>query len=350
MSAPLMVCVRFPYLMPNGRVTTRWIAALLAVALLAGCGGGSDDDGPAEAAPVAEGDFPRTVEHAMGTTEVPAFPETVIALDLSVVDSALALGLEVIGYTTFLDPEGDLPEHFGDALDEHAADATWVGDLSTPNLERIAGLQPDLILSSVVRHEDLYEELSAIAPTVMTESGGGGWKDGLLLVGEAVDRRDRAEALIAAYEARATAVGAAINEVAGSPTVSVVRFADGIRLYQPTSFSGTVLADAGIARPDSQQDPVNFVQIVSEEQLALADADVLLYTIYANDNVEAQFQAIQGRALWSSLGAVQRGDAHAVPDATWMSGVGIFGAHEILDDLLDVFAIDPATIEPTERP
>ncbi|MFV0306987.1 MAG: hypothetical protein ACK5OX_04515, partial [Desertimonas sp.] len=92
--------------------------------------------------------FPVTVEHALGETVVPAAPRRVVALDRSLIDSALALGLPLVGYTTYQDPDGTLPAYFGEAITEHAADAVWVGDLLSPNLEAIALLEPDLILTA----------------------------------------------------------------------------------------------------------------------------------------------------------------------------------------------------------
>lgn len=284
--------------------------------------------------------FPRTVEHALGTTDVAAEPMRVVSLDRSLTDPVLALGLDLVGYTTYQDPDGELPAYFGDALVDHAADAEWVGDLLSPNLEAILAVQPDLIVSSKVRHEAIYAELSQIAPTVMSESGGGGWKDNVRLVGEATGREATAEAVLSEYEARAAEIGAAINDVADSPTISVVRFLGEIRLYQPVSFSGTVLEDAGLARPESQQDREDFILQISEEELQLADADHLFFTVYDNEDAEAAFAELEARPLWQTLAAVQNGNAHPVVDDRWMSGVGVFGAHAILDDLAATFGVE----------
>ncbi|MEZ5297030.1 MAG: iron-siderophore ABC transporter substrate-binding protein [Ilumatobacteraceae bacterium] len=198
---------------------------------------------------------------------------------------------------------------------------------------------PDLILMTAVRHEDLYDEFSAIAPTVATESAGGGWKDNIRLIAAATGRTELGEQVLADYEARAAEVGAAVNAAADDPTISVVRFADAIRLYQPVSFSGVVLEDAGLSRPESQQDRDDFIAIISEEELGLADADVLIYTIAAHDAVEKMAGEVQERPLWQSLSAVQTGNAHPVLDDSWMSGVGVFGARLILDDLETIFGV-----------
>ncbi|MET0461372.1 MAG: ABC transporter substrate-binding protein [Ilumatobacteraceae bacterium] len=317
----------------------------------------------AGAAPTTEADappttpapavFPRTVEHAMGTTEIPAAPQRVVTLDMSFVDAALALDSPIVGYTLYQDPDGSLPAYFGDALTTLAADATYMGDLLEPNIEAIAAAQPDLILTSKVRHEAIYDQLSAIAPTIMSESAGAGWKDNIRLTASALGKEATAEEVIVAYETRAAAVGAAVNEAADNPTISVVRFAalDKFRLYQRASFSGVVLDDAGLARPANQQstEPATFITEVSFEELAEADAgaDVLFYTIFGNEDpadeqANGGRSAIEANPLWAALPTVQADTAHEMSDETWMSAVGMYGAQAILDDLAATFGVDPA--------
>jgi iron-siderophore transport system substrate-binding protein len=297
--------------------------------------------------------FPRTVEHALGATEIPAAPTRVVALDMSFVDAALALDTPIIGYVLYQDPDGSLPEYFGDALTTLAADATYMGDLLEPNLEQIAAARPDLILTSKVRHEALYAQLSAIAPTVMSESAGAGWKDNIRLSAQALGREARAEEVIGAFEERAATVGAAINAAADDPVVSIVRIAsmDAFRIYQRASFIGVVLDDAGLARPANQQslDPARFMVETSYENLTEADAgaDRLFYTIFGNeDPTDEQANAgramLEGNPVWANLPTVQAGHAREMSDETWMSAVGMFGAHAVLDDLAAAFGVDPA--------
>ncbi len=168
-------------------------------------------------------------------------------------------------------------------------------------------------------------ELSAIAPTIMTESAGGGWKDSIRLAAEATGREALGDELVADFEDRAARIGADINAAADNPEISIVRVVDVIRLYNPVSFSGTVFEDAGLARPESQRNRDDFV----------------FYTVFGDPAVEAAVEDIQAGPLWSRLGAVERGDVHRVDDDAWMSGVGLFGAQIILDDLAAVFGVDP---------
>src|SRR5690606_18380625 len=121
------------------------------------------------------------------------------ALDQSFVDAVLTLETPVVGYTTYRAIEEGLPGYLQPLVAEHGSEAVSVGTLQDPSLEQIAALQPDLIVSAKVRHEDLYDELSRIAPTVFSETTGAIWKDNLRLVGQALGEEQLAEDRIAEY-------------------------------------------------------------------------------------------------------------------------------------------------------
>ncbi len=221
------------------------LAASLALALT-GCGAEATADADDDDVSVA-------VEHAMGTTTIEGKPQRIVALDSSYADTTLLLEKELVGITTYRAYSTDLPDYLGDARGEYAADVESVGELEAPSLEKIAALEPDLIVSAKIRHEALYDQLSQIAPTIMSETTGATFKDNIRLLAEAVGEEELAEQKIAAYETAAAEVGTAVNEKAGHPTISVTRFLDGpTRLYLNDTYSGIVLNDAGLARPEPQ--------------------------------------------------------------------------------------------------
>lgn len=300
------------------------VPALAVVLALSACGGPAG----VEAGPAASEGGTRTVEHALGSTEVPAEVERVVVLDTGELDAVVSLGVTPVGMVTT-----DVSQEFVGYLADELEGTQGVGTIAEPNLERIAALEPDLIVSNTVRHEDIYPQLSAIAPTVLAADVGDTWKDTLRLVGEALGRGDRAEELIGDYEARAAEVGRAVT--GGDPagvSVSMVRFLPGqVRMYGEASFIGTVLADAGFARPPSQQVADTFVE-VSPEQITQADADVVFTSVYG-DPAATDRAAVTGGPLWSRLGAVQAGDTHEVSDDTWMLGIGVTAANLVLDDI-----------------
>lgn len=271
----------------------------------------------------------RTVDHARGSTEVPADPQRVVVLDLGELDSALALGVTPVGAVRAPVNTGLLSY-----VQEQAGDIELVGEVGEPNLEQIAGLEPDLILGSELRVADFYDELSAIAPTVFTETVGVAWKDNLKVHAEALGRQDEASVLLADYEQRAEQVGATVDDAVQA---SVVRFVPGeIRLYARDNFIGTVLEDVGVARPPVQ-DVEEFDVVVSAERIDEAAGDVIFVGTYG-DPVDTDGPGVLGGPLWQGLPAVQAGDVHEVDDDVWFLGTGVGAAELVLDDLERILA------------
>ena len=270
---------------------------------------------------------PHTVTNAMGATDVPGEVSRVVVLDSSFLDAAIALGLPPVGATEGT-PGSGLPAYLGEALDE----IEIAGDTTNPNLEAVAALQPDLILGAKVRHEAIYGQLSEIAPTVFSESSGQDWTAQVLLTAEALGRTPQAEQLLAEFSARATEVGTAIG--AEGQTARIVRFIPGqTRVYGPTTFSGSVLSAVGFDLTGTDTglayDPAFGMALVSAEQFALLDSDVIFATDFTDEgSARGDFDAV-----WGALPAVAGGKLFTIEDSTWMTGIGVIGANLILDDL-----------------
>ncbi|NEE48630.1 ABC transporter substrate-binding protein, partial [Streptomyces sp. SID8455] len=104
-----------------------------------------------------------------------------------------------------------------------------VGQMMTPNLEAIAGLKPDLILTSKIRHGDKYAELSKIAPTVMTENTGYPWKENFQVHAEALNKKAEAKMVTDDYAEHVADVTKALGgkDKAAATEVNMVRFVEG---------------------------------------------------------------------------------------------------------------------------
>jgi iron complex transport system substrate-binding protein len=305
-------------------------ALTLAVALsLTACGGPDDAESAPQTTSTDDAAFPRTVEHAMGTTELPERPERVVVLDTGELDSVLSLGVIPVGAVTTAVSDG-----FLSYLADGAEDVEVVGTIAEPDLEAIAALQPDLILSNKVRHEALFEQLSQVAPTVFAERVGAVWKDNFRLAAEALGLEEEADEALGQYEARAAELGESLGNAEGT-TVSAVRFVDGlIRVYTPDSFLGTVLADVGLDQLTLPTDRTPAFAEIGAEQLTSADAEIVLFSSYgaAEDSGET---AVVAGPLWPRLSAVAEGRAHAVEDDVFFTGIGLTAANLIIDDLAD---------------
>ncbi|MDP9865562.1 MULTISPECIES: ABC transporter substrate-binding protein [Streptosporangium] len=327
------------------RVLTVGVAGAVLSLGLAACGSTTTtaDAGQTAPAPAASdaAAFPRTVKHAMGETQIAAQPKRVVALDQSFVDAVLTLETDVVGFTSYRTIDEKLPDYLAPVLG-HAKEAKSVGTLEQPSLEQIIALKPDLIVSAKVRHEALYDKLSKIAPTVFSETTGAIWKENLKLMGQALGKEDLAEQTIKTYQDRAAKIGESIKAKDGElPTVSVVRFAGEptVRLYVENSYSGLVLKDVGFPRPEGQPTATDTIAVnISQENISQLDADHIFVAAYSDPAVEPVKKKFEANPLWGKL----KGTKHDVADVTWMSAVGIQGAHAILDDLAGFFEVDPA--------
>ncbi|GAA1579092.1 MULTISPECIES: ABC transporter substrate-binding protein [Kribbella] len=323
------------------------IVAASAVLALAGCGGGdtkSADTGvgdkevatggrlfktaDAETAKLgsdaAPGVFPRTVKDALGPVQLAKKPERIVVLDSGELDDVLALGITPVGMATTAGQNG-VPSYLADK----AQGIKTVGGISELNLEAIAALKPDLILGSKLRAKDLYDKLSAIAPTVFSIRPGFPWKENFLLVADAVGEETKATSILNGYQARANDVK---KKVEGTPTISLVRFRPGeIRLYGNLSFIGVILKDVGLPRP-KLQDVQDLAVEVSQENIGKADGDRIFYSSYGKPDTTDESKVVNGN-LWKSLPAVKAGKAQRVDDEVWFLGLGPIGAMNVLSDL-----------------
>ncbi|MGW0756904.1 ABC transporter substrate-binding protein [Streptomyces sp. NPDC002814] len=272
------------------------------------------------------GEWPRTVEHAMGETEIKAQPKRVVVLDVGELDNVVSLGIKPVGLAP-TEGSPELPSY----LKKDAGSPADIGTINNLNLEAIAALKPDLILGSQLRAADKYDELSQIAPTVFSLRPGFTWKENYLLNAAALDKTAEAKTHLAEYDKKVTALKTKLG--ADKPTVSMVRYLpDGvIRLYANASFIGTILKDLEIPRPKNQ-DIEDLAAEISAENIDQADADYIFTGVYGEPNATDKSTA-QGNPLWKNLDAVKAGHAYDVPDETWYLGLGVMAADEVLADL-----------------
>ncbi|TXB71293.1 iron-siderophore ABC transporter substrate-binding protein [Paracoccus aurantiacus] len=278
----------------------------------------------------------REITHSMGMTEVPDAPEKVVILTNEGTEALLALGVTPIGAANSFVGDPWWP-HITEAM----KDVTPLGTESAINLEMLAALQPDLIIGNKMRHEEIYPQLSAIAPTVLSERLRGDWKENFRLYAETLGLSEKGEEVIAAYEAKV----AGLREKLGDKTqekVSVIRFTPGqIRIYQLDSFSGVVLKELGFHRPPNQ-DVEEFAIRTGKESIPDMDGDRIFYFTYDTgngDGVALKDEALSD-PLWQSLSAVKAGRVHEVDDGIWNTAGGVIAAGLMLDDIARIYGVE----------
>lgn len=277
----------------------------------------------------------REITHAMGVTDVPDAPQRIVVLTNEGTEALLAVGVT---------PVGAVRSWLGDPWYDHIAadmaEVTVLGEESAVNLEVLVSLEPDLILGNKQRHEAIYAQLSAIAPTVISERLRGDWKINMELYTEAAGKGEEGRAALAAFDARI----AALHEALGASLeeeISIARFIAGqTRIYFKDSFSGLILDEIGFKRPAAQDKP-EFAEEITKERIPEFEGDRLIYFTYETGNGEADTQAADWLAdpLWQNLAVVKAGKVHEVSDAIWNTAGGIIAANLLLDDLEAIYGL-----------
>ncbi|GAB7388586.1 iron-siderophore ABC transporter substrate-binding protein [Bacillaceae bacterium] len=275
----------------------------------------------------------RVIKHAMGETEVPAHPQRVVVLTNEGTEALLALGIKPVGAV-----QSWTGDPWYDHIKEQMEGVTPVGLESQVNLEAVAALKPDLIIGNKMRQEKIYPQLSAIAPTVFSETLRGEWQTNFKLYAEAVNKAAEGEKILADFDKRIAEFKAKAGDKLAMK-VSIVRFMPGsTRLYQKDSFSGVILDQIGFARPESQNVDA-FAEEITKERIPDMDGDILFYFTYEKGDGEASKQEEEwiNDPLFKNLNVVKAGKVYKVDDVIWNTAGGVIAANLFLDDLEKYF-------------
>lgn len=274
--------------------------------------------------------------------------ERLVTLDGVSLEYAIALGLKPVGAAW--------NEGFSSHLQDQLANVENIGQAGEPNLERVLALKPDLILG-LDSQQTLYAQASQIAPTVLLKfEHSGQWKDVFQTFSKALNRDAIAQQVMANYNRRLqdfknrprAKATPANKPLPSPPEVSVVRiYPDSINLYLRDSFCGTILQDAGLARPAAQDIGAseakslfdNQIQVsISLERIDQADGDIMFIwtsenTTQGNQTTQKKLAELRSNSLWQSLNATQQERVYFVP-SYWI-GSGPIAANAVIDDLFN---------------
>jgi iron complex transport system substrate-binding protein len=294
-----------------------FITMLAAAGLLAACGGRAESGGPSAAT--------RTIEHSAGTSQVPISPDRIVTLGGIYVATLINLGLTPVAIG---DQDARQLSVYKELLPEGTdlAGTPTIGDPYEPNLEAVAAQRPDLILGDEYVGE-LYDKLSAIAPTVLVAYiNNGGWRERFPGLAEAAGKAD----LVAGIDAEYRAAIDALPDSLSNETVAFVRAdADGaFRIDSlPSGFAGSVAEDAGIPtlRPEGVgefDEGSGFITLSGEQMGVLEGADVIVLadnSFYDPEEPDSLSQ-LQQNPLWNTLPAVKAGRLSQIPGPIYNGG------------------------------
>ncbi|GAA2240879.1 iron-siderophore ABC transporter substrate-binding protein [Herbiconiux moechotypicola] len=319
-----------PFRLPARRALAPVALAAAAGLLLAGC---ARDERPTDTA----GDGATyTVEHELGTTEIPVDYDRVAVTFTALADSAIAVGVVPVAAPKSF---SGFPAYLG--IDD--SEVASLGDSDSEiDIELMGAQEPDLILmnmeSGTAIEDTDYEQLSQVAPTVPIITGEQNPVKVAEQVAVALDRVEEMAEVAAAYETHATAVREALAEVpAAALPVSQVRLRpDHVRMMMEGTNAGVAMVDAGLVfeEPIAEVEDGGYYEI-SLELLPEATGDYVF--VYSTD--EGVLENVQTLPIWQEVPAVQNGTVFDVDFEAWMRGQGYLALNEVLDEIAAAYGV-----------
>ncbi|MEM7326837.1 MAG: ABC transporter substrate-binding protein [Actinomycetota bacterium] len=295
----------------------------------------SDDDGQDEPEESEESDdaaapaAPETkeIEHELGTTTVVGVPERIVVLEYSFADNLGTLDVVPVGYAV------DAPPAY---LAQYTEDlgSTIVGTRAEPNLEVIATLDADLIIGDLRRHEELYPQLSEIAPTLIFNSLRGSYQDQLdtfAVIADLLGEGDRATSMLDDYQSRFDQAAEQSSDDAGAFVIGVLH-ADGYTAHSNQSFMGSFLEALGRTNAlEPEGDETQF--LLGLEGMATVNPSAII--VLCNPGDDELLGGLTSSSVWQSLDAATNDRVFTFDRNLWSKGRGLLAYDLILSDAVD---------------
>ncbi|WP_297009418.1 iron-siderophore ABC transporter substrate-binding protein [uncultured Corynebacterium sp.] len=294
------------------RVSAAALALATAVSLAA-CSSDDDDDDTSSSsssgsAGSATDSFPVSIDTKFGEVEIPEARTTVVALGWGDAEIATELGVQPVGVSDWLDFGDDGLSPWAEASYDDAPEQ--IGTLE-PDFEKIAALEPDLILNvRAAGDEETYDKLSAIAPTVSGPEGSENWvipwNEQTETISTALGESAKGEELVTSVDDKIADVKDAHPEWSEETATVLTKTATEWGAYVTGDARADLLAALGFQSNQTIQDQAKdtFYVTLSEENVDQADSDVVVgfpVMVSADD--------LANDPAWKGLTAVQDGRA-----------------------------------------
>ncbi|WP_411342612.1 ABC transporter substrate-binding protein [Paenibacillus sp. WLX1005] len=299
------------------------------VALLAGCGNaGNSQSSTNSATNTTATTNGISIQHDMGTTELQQPAQHVVALEWSFVDDLLALGITPVGIAD--DDKDKVIEKLAGKPIEYMP----LGTRETPDLEKIAGAAPDLIIADTDRHSKIKAQLDAIAPTIVLNSRKGSYDDSLKdfeIIAKAVGKETEATARIEQHNQTMVDLKKQVDNMKDKKVLIGVARKDGFNAHTTASYAGEVLQDIGFENvvEGTEKEPYKDVNL---ETITSIDPDIIFI---ATDDSEAITNEWKTLPVWQNLKAVKNNHVYMVDRDIWTRFRGITPAERIGQDALN---------------
>lgn len=209
-----------------------------------------------------------------------------------------------------------------------SADTVNVGWYAEPiNPEVVASAKPDLIILGTLFNENLYEQLSQIAPTVIVPYPYYEWKNRLAFLANLFEADEKKDRWLAEYEKKAEEWKAKLKPVLKEETFAVIEtYPKNLVIYSSAGTAELIYQDLGLRRTDGIPKPEHWGGLeISLEALSSINPDHLILM----ENTENK---MSDSKIWSNLKAVQNGKVYKITNVdNYNYSFTAIGRMELLD-------------------
>lgn len=278
----------------------------------------------------------KTIVHDFGTTELKKAPKRIVILDNLYGEILDPLDITPVGATTGQANSQEFSTLFKKQYKN--AEVISVGWQANPDLDKISELKPDLILMTG-EQEDLYDELSEIAPTVgyqINTDENWDYHETSLKVAEIFDKRDEMKKDLDRLDAREAVFAENVKAKFGNQKLMYLRVTDNdIRYYAYGHFG--YLYDTYHFNRVETFNPDDMFQVIDPDKLKDINPDLL---IVQADSQELLDNKLKNSPVWTSLKAVQNNKVIYADYSTYMLGFGIVSQEAIMKQISDEWGLN----------
>lgn len=291
---------------------------------LKGMGGTASVEGAGDEAEIL------TVTHTLGETPVAKNPKKVVVFELGILDALQELGLEEVVAAVPTDSLTSYLEGF------NTEDIVNVGSVKEPDMEKIYGVQPDLIIIGG-RQASLYEKLSEIAPTISMAIDNtqyiNSFRDNMTLVGELFGVEKEVEVKLQALEENMAIVAEKVKAEDANALITLVN--DGSVNAYGNNSRFSFINDLGFGNVDTTLEDATHGQTISFEYILEKNPEFLFVLdrgAIMGDATPAK--EIIENELVKKTQAYEKGQiVYLSPEPWYLSGGGFTSTQLMLEDI-----------------
>lgn len=309
-------------------------AATAAALILSGCGTSepAKDDSKKSSEPI-------TLTDANGAkVQLDGPAKKVVGTEWNVVESMVTLGVEPVGVA---DVKGYKAWDSAVPLKNEPKD---IGTRGEPSMDTLAGLTPDLIVTTTDMSASAVKQMKKIAPVLQLKAADGAdqvgqMMDTLDVIAKATGTTGEAKKAKESYEAKVAEGRKALKEA--ELDGSKIAFGDGyaasnqvsVRGYTSTSLIGAVNEDLGLKNAWKLKGDKDYGLATTDVEGLTSLGDDVRFVYIGNkddDSSDVFTDELGDNSVWKSLPFVKSDDVHQLRDGIWM-----FGGPEAMEAYID---------------